>query len=187
MSYQTPPPPQGQEPYGAPQPGQQSGQQPGTQAGPQGGYQYQPPQGGQYGAPQGGPYGSAQGGPYGGPPAPRTDETGMAVVAHLSALIAQVISVGWLSFVGPLAVWFIYKDRSPFVRACAAGAFNFNLGMWLMSIVAWISLFTVVLIPLAIILFIVSTLGMFILHIVAAVKASRGEVFNYPFQLRVLS
>jgi hypothetical protein len=47
--------------------------------------------------------------------------------------------------------------------------------MWLVSIVAWISLFTVVLIPLAIILFIVSTLGMFILHIVAAVKASRGE------------
>jgi uncharacterized Tic20 family protein len=163
MSYQTPPPPQGQEPLGTPQSGQQPGQQ--------GGYQYQPP----------------QGSPYGGPPAPRTDETGMAVVAHLSALIAQVVSVGWLSFVGPLAVWFLYKDRSPFVRACAAGAFNFNLGMWLMSIAAWISLFTVVLIPLAIVLFIISTLGMFILHIVAAVKASHGEVFNYPFQLRVLS
>jgi len=120
-------------------------------------------------------------------PRPRTDETGLAVFAHLSSLIAEVVSAGWLSFVGPLAVWLIWKDRSPFVRACAAGAFNFNLGMWLMSIAAWISLFTVVLIPLAIVLFAISILGMVILHIVAAAKASQGEVFAYPFQLRVLS
>lgn len=141
----------------------------------------------------GGPYGPSgssgpgmPSGPYG-RPGPSSDETGVAVVAHLAGLVAEVVSAGWLSFVGPLAVWFLYKDRSPFVRACAAGAFNFNLGMWLMGIVAWISLFTLVLIPLALILFGISVVGMFVLHIVAAVKASRGEVFIYPFQLRVLS
>ena len=113
------------------------------------------------------------------------DDQNMAMLAHLASAILSLLSFASASILAPLVMWFIYKDRSPFVRA--AGAFNFNLGMWLVSIVAWISLFTVVLIPLAIILFIVSTLGMFILHIVAAVKASRGEVFNYPFQLRVLS
>ena len=61
---------------------------------------------------------------------PNSEERSMALIAHLSTIAALIISAGWLSFVGPLVVWFLYKDKSQFARQSAAGAFNFNLGMW---------------------------------------------------------
>ncbi len=68
----------------------------------------------------------------------RGDERSLAVLAHLSAIIAMVVSAGWLSFAGPLLVWLLFRHRSDFVRRSAAGAFNFNLWAWVISVVAWI-------------------------------------------------
>lgn len=125
--------------------------------------------------------------PYGGgQPAISSEERTASVLAHLSALIAAVVTAGWLSFVGPLVIWAIYKDRSPMVRQAAAGSFNFNLGLWVMNVVAWICVFTVVLIPLAIILFLVANVGMVVWHLLAAYRASQGRASSYPFQIRVL-
>lgn len=125
--------------------------------------------------------------PYGaGRPAISSEERTASVLAHLSALIAAVVTAGWLSFVGPLVIWAIYKDRSPLVRQAAAGSFNFNLGLWVMNVVAWICVFTVVLIPLAIILFLIANVGMVVWHLLAAYRASQGRAYSYPFQIRVL-
>ena len=66
------------------------------------------------------------------------DERTWAVLGHISTIVAAVLSVGWLSFLGPLIIWAIYKDKSAFVRQSAAGAFNFNLLIWAMTIVGWI-------------------------------------------------
>ncbi len=115
------------------------------------------------------------------------DERSMAIVAHVSTLVAMIISAGWLSFVGPLVVWALYKNKSEFVRRSAAGALNFNLGMWLMSIVGWICIFTVVGAIIGIPLLIFSAVAQVICHIIGAVKANRGELYRYPFQIRVLS
>lgn len=111
----------------------------------------------------------------------------MALVAHLSTLIAMVLSAGWLSFVGPLVVWLLYKDKSAFVRSSAAGAFNFNLGMWLMAIIGWICIFTFIGIIVGVPLLIFSAIAQVVCHIIGAVKANRGELYRYPFQLRILS
>ncbi|GAA1894784.1 DUF4870 domain-containing protein [Lapillicoccus jejuensis] len=125
--------------------------------------------------------------PYGGArPAISSEERTASVLAHLSALIAAIVTAGWLSFVGPLVIWAIYKDRSPMVRQAAAGSFNFNLGLWVMNVVAWICLFTVVLIPLAIILFLIANVGMVVWHLLAAYRASQGRTYSYPFQIRIL-
>ena len=109
-----------------------------------------------------------------------------AALAHAASLIAMVISAGWLSFVGPLVMWFLYKDRSPFVRQAAAGSFNFNLGLWLMSVVGWIFIITVIGIPVGLILLAVSFLGQIIGHVIGTIRATKGEPMNYPFQLKVL-
>ncbi|MBW8732612.1 MAG: DUF4870 domain-containing protein, partial [Terrabacter sp.] len=61
----------------------------------------------------------------------------VAILAHLSAIIAAVVSAGWLSILGPLVVWFVYKDKSLFVRQAAAGAFNFNLTIWVAVVAGW--------------------------------------------------
>lgn len=109
-----------------------------------------------------------------------------AILAHLSAPIAAILSAGLLSLVGPLLVWLVKKD-DPFARRAAAGAFNFNLSFWVLFIVSWILILTVVgivvAIPLMIVLFVVSAWC----HIKGAVRASNNQPYDYPFQLRVLS
>ncbi|MFL0578986.1 DUF4870 domain-containing protein [Dietzia sp. 179-F 9C3 NHS] len=114
------------------------------------------------------------------------DDRTPAALAHASSLIAMVLSAGWLSLVGPLVMWLLYKDRSPFVRQAAAGSFNFNLGLWVMNIVGWILIITIIGIPLGIVLLVISYLGQIIGHIIGTVRATQGRTMNYPFQIRVL-
>src|SRR5918996_5489687 len=82
-----------------------------------------------------------------------------AILAHLSAPIAALLSAGSLSLLGPLLVWLVQKNE-PFPRRAAAGAFNFNLSFWLLYLVSWLLILTVigavVGIPLIVLLFVVS-------------------------------
>ncbi len=39
---------------------------------------------------------------------------------------------------------------------------------------------------MALVLFFIANILLFVFHIIAAVKASKGEVYNYPFQIRIL-
>jgi hypothetical protein len=108
-----------------------------------------------------------------------------AILAHLSAPIAALLSAGSLSLLGPLIVWLVLKNE-PFARRAAAGAFNFNLTFWLLYLVSWVLIFTVVGaligIPLLVVLFVVSAWC----HIKGAVRAADDRPYDYPFQIRVL-
>jgi uncharacterized protein len=109
-----------------------------------------------------------------------------AILAHLSAPIAALLSAGSLSLLGPLLVWLVKKD-DPYARRAAAGAFNFNLTFWLLYLISWLLIFTVVGavigIPLIIVLFLVSAWC----HVKGAVRAADDRPYDYPFQIRVLS
>ena len=151
----------------------------------------QPPEPGP--APHGAPGGQQHPGPTGQWPhqdypgqRPRGDDRALAVLAHLSPLIALVLSAGFLSFLGPLLVWLIWRERGDLVRNAAASAFNFNLTVWLASIIAWICVFTVVLIPLAIVLWAVAGIAQIVLSLLGAVRANNGVVYRYPFQVPIL-
>ncbi|ADU48994.1 hypothetical protein Intca_2487 [Intrasporangium calvum DSM 43043] len=114
------------------------------------------------------------------------DERTWAVLGHISTLVAAVLSVGWLSFLGPLVIWAVHKDRSAFVRQSAAGAFNFNLVIWATTIVGWIFFITLIGIPVAIILWVAAFATSVYCHVRGAVLASRGEQYRYPWGLTVL-
>lgn len=189
---QPPPPPPStpEQPYAGP-----AGQPPTP---PQAGHHQQghPHQGPQHsgpapGAPQGPPAGSSwQGQPaYSQHRGPTGDERTWMILAHLSAPIAFIVSVGVLSFLGPLLIWFLRKDTSPAVRQAAAGAFNFNLTFWLLYILGWVvgivtlTLGFLLVIPFWILIFLVAAY----VHIKGALRAARGESYRYPFQLPVLS
>jgi len=109
-----------------------------------------------------------------------------AILAHLSAPIAALLSAGSLSLLGPLIVWIVQKN-DPFARRAAAGAFNFNLSFWLLYLFSWLLIFTVIGavigIPLIIVLFLVSVWC----HIKGAIRAADDRSYDYPFQIRVLS
>ena len=127
--------------------------------------------------------------PYPDPVRPAPPSSGSrlaAILAHLSAPIAALISAGSLSLLGPLLVWLVKKD-DPYARRAAAGAFNFNLTFWLLYLVSWLLIFTVigavVGIPLIVLLFVVSAWC----HIKGAIRAADDRPYDYPFQIRVLS
>ena len=120
------------------------------------------------------------------PGAPSSSSRVAAVLAHLSAPIAALLSAGSLSLLGPLLVWLLKKD-DPYVRRAAAGAFNVNLTFWLLYLLSWLLIFTVIGavigIPLIIALFVVSAWC----HIKGAIRAADDRPYDYPFQIRVLS
>lgn len=109
-----------------------------------------------------------------------------AMLAHLSAAIAAVVSAGWLTILGPLIVWLAKKNSSPFVRNAAAGAFNFTLTMWLVSLIGWILTITLIGAVVGIPMIIIGSLGSIILGIVGAIKSWSGEPYTYPWQIRIL-
>ena len=76
------------------------------------------------------------------PPCPASSRIA-AILAHLSAPIAALLSAGSLSLLGPLLVWLVMK-HDPYARRAAAGAFNFNLTFWLLYLISWLLIFTVI-------------------------------------------
>ena len=123
---------------------------------------------------------------YADPSAVSSADRSWAMLAHLSAIIAWVVSAGWVSFIGPIAIWFLKSDR-PYVRRAAAQSFNFNLGMWLMSVVGWILIFTLILLPVGVILIIASFIFTAWHHIRATIAASNNRPYHYPYQIKILS
>jgi uncharacterized protein len=104
------------------------------------------------------------------------DERLWATLAHLSAYLGFV----GVPVIGPLVVFLIFGNRSQFVRHHSADALNFNITMFIAAVVSALLIFVVVglaLLPIV-------ALSWFILTIVAAVAANRGELYRYPLTLR---
>lgn len=107
------------------------------------------------------------------------DSRNLATLAHLSAFVTFV---GIPSFLGPLAVWLFRRD-DPYVEAQAKEALNFNLSFLLYGFVAAVSIILLVgLLALPVVL-----VTWFVLVIVAAMGAGRGEAYRYPLTIRFVA
>lgn len=107
------------------------------------------------------------------------EEDNWASAAHWSALVAQLVGLG---FLGPLLVYLIKGSQSPRVRAAAAESLNFEITFIIAMIVSVIATILVVGV-LGLIIFPIMWL---VLRIVAAVAAARGEDYRYPVNLRLV-
>jgi len=114
------------------------------------------------------------------------DEKTWAVLAHVAAPLGALLSAGWLGFVGPLVIWLMYRDRSGFVRAASARSFNFNIVLIVGNAVAWVLFISLIGIPIAIVMWIALFIGMLVFHISAALDASKGILYRYPLDLKLL-
>ncbi len=90
-----------------------------------------------------------------------------AMLCHLTGLVG---------FIGPLVVWLIKKEDSPFVDEQGKEALNFQLTMLIYGIVAGL----LSLICIGIILAIALSITALILLIIAAIKANDGHHYRYP-------
>lgn len=102
-----------------------------------------------------------------------------AVAAHLSAF---AMFVGIPSPLGPLAVWLLRREDG-YVATQAVNALNFNLSFFVYAIAAGISIFLLV----GLILLPIVGLVWFVLVILASIKASSDEIYEYPLTIRFVS
>ena len=109
-----------------------------------------------------------------------TQERTWALIAHLSALAGFIVPFGHI--IGPLVVWLIKKDESPFVDDQGKEAINFQISMTLYAVIAAI----LILVVIGIFLLIGIGILDIVLVIIAAVKANAGEKFRYPLTIRFI-
>jgi uncharacterized protein len=117
---------------------------------------------------------------------PSENERTWGMLAHLSALAGLLIpfvghAIG-LNILGTYAVSVNRASRSAFVAAHAKEALNFNISVSLAALVSAILLITYVGAVLSAAVFIV----WLVMTLIAAIKASEGHLYRYPFSLRLV-
>jgi hypothetical protein len=113
--------------------------------------------------------------------APTENERTWGMLAHLSALAGLVVPLIGIAL-GPLVVWLAKRDESAFVAAHAKEALNFNISVLLGAIVCMLLMLVFIGVLLGTALFI----AWLVMTLVAAIKASEGHAYRYPFSLRLV-
>lgn len=108
---------------------------------------------------------------------PQDDKT-IAVLTHLSGIIHLVIM--------PLIVWILKKDTSPYLNDQAKEALNFHISVLIYQAAYSALAFVTICIHqgMAFVLVPVLYAFQFVLAIVAAIAANKGEYYRYPMCLR---
>ena len=108
-------------------------------------------------------------------PTPSGNDKIWSILSHLYALLG----VGLLL---PLVVYLAMKGDSIYVRNNAREALNFHLSVLIYCLCCIPLAFVMIGIPLIIVIGVASL----VLAIVAAVKASDGGCYHYPFTIRLI-
>lgn len=109
------------------------------------------------------------------------EETTWGVLVHLSYVIASALPIAFVF--GPLVVMLVAGPQRPFTRACAVEALNFQLTVLIALVVCIPLMFVIVGFFLAIGIAIAGL----VFSILAAVAASRRELYRYPMTIRMVS
>jgi uncharacterized protein len=123
---------------------------------------------------------------------PSDEEKKWALFAHLSILVGGLVTFGWAasfgSFIGPLIIWLIQKDKMPFVADQAKEALNFGITLTLACFVLlMLTIFSLGIGALITIpAFMAIGIAALVLVIIAAIKANEGVAYRYPVALRLV-
>lgn len=114
---------------------------------------------------------------------PTHEERNLAIIAHLSGC-AGVLGMGLVGFIGPLVIYLLKKESSPYIEVQAKEALNFQITIFLIQVacgaVAAIScgvLFPIVFVPM---------LLQVVFSVIAALAVRDGTNYRYPFNFRLL-
>lgn len=108
------------------------------------------------------------------PAVPSKDDCNIAMLAHLLGIFT--------SFIGALVLWIIKKDDSAFIGENAREALNFQITL----AIGWVIAMMLAVILIGVLLFPVLLVVNLIFCILGALAASRGELYKYPFALRLV-
>ena len=102
------------------------------------------------------------------------DDKTFALLAHLLGIVT--------SFIGPLVIYLVKKDQSPHVADQAKEALNFQITICIGYLIA--SVLSIILI--GVLLFPVLWVCNLIFCIIGGLKANEGELYRYPFAIRLI-
>lgn len=107
------------------------------------------------------------------------------MLSHLIGLAAMIFSAGIAGFVGSLIVYLLFRERGDFVRRHSANSLNVQIVAGVGNLVSWFLIFTVIGAIVGIPLLIAVNVWAFVVHILGAIKANKGELWDpplaYPF------
>ena len=109
-----------------------------------------------------------------GSPAPSSDDKTMALIAHIGGIVVPILV--------PLIIMVSKGEQSPWVRAQAVEALNFQIGTFIGYVVCSILTFACI----GALLFPLVGLAALILGIMAGLKVNEGVSYRYPFALRLV-
>jgi uncharacterized Tic20 family protein len=102
------------------------------------------------------------------------------MLCHLIALAGFVFPFGHI--LGPVVIWMIKKDESPFVNDQGKESLNFQISVTIYGIVCGVLALVAVGILLALALMVFDI----VMVILAAVRANKGESHRYPLCIRFI-
>ena len=104
------------------------------------------------------------------------------VACHLSALAGFVIP-GFGHILGPLIVWLIKRGDASEIDAHGKEALNFQISMLIYNLVAGVLCLVLIGFALLAVFHILNV----VFVIVAALRASEGQMYRYPLTVRLLN
>lgn len=110
-----------------------------------------------------------------------SDERTWAVLVHASALAGFVVPFG--NILGPVLVWAIKRDESQFVDENGKEAVNFQITWTFLLVAAALT----VLVGIGLLLLPLVALAWLVLVVVAVLRASEDQVYDYPLTLDLVS
>lgn len=110
---------------------------------------------------------------------PEADEKVMGLLAHILG--------GVTCIVGPLIIWLLKKEESPFVNDQGKEALNFQITILIGFVVAGILGFVPFIGCLTALLFPALAVASLVFGILGGIEANKGVVYRYPFSVRLIS
>lgn len=118
------------------------------------------------------------------PPAPmlESESRTIAMLVHVIAVAAMILSAGTLAFIVPLVMWLIYRERSALIDH--HGKLNLNLQLTTLVVVIGGVVLGIVTIGIGFLVTIPLMIGYgiyaVVMSILAAIRANNGELYRIP-------
>jgi uncharacterized Tic20 family protein len=111
------------------------------------------------------------------PPRPvaTQDDKTLGIVMHLLCIVGFPV-------IGPLIIWLMKKDQSPYLDAQGRELLNFQISYFIYAMISMVLVAVLIGIPL---LFAVGVASL-VFTIIGIVKAAEGRVYRFPLCIRML-
>lgn len=109
-----------------------------------------------------------------GSPAPSQDDKTMALIAHIGGIFVPILV--------PLIIMVTKGEKSPWVRAQALEALNFQIAIFIGYLISSVLTFACI----GALMFPLVGLAALVLGIIGGLKANEGVSYRYPFSLRLI-